>query len=114
MTRKKSAFISLILLTLFVAFQVGITMFSHVHCINGAMLVHSHPSNNNQHTHTEGQLLTLAQVSSFTGIEPTCVTLEPIIFPVLQSLEHVRDQRCVLSQYAFSFFLRAPPVVFPA
>ena len=72
--------ISLFLLTLFVAYQASIMHFSHIHFINGVMIVHSHPSTDNQHTHTEGQALTLAHISHWSGVEPTDFALDEVIF----------------------------------
>ena len=62
MSKNRYIFIPLLRLTLFVAYQASITMFAHVHYINGVTIVHSHPSADNDHTHTDGQLLTLAHV----------------------------------------------------
>lgn len=96
------------MLTLFVAFQVGITMFSHVHYINGVMIVHSHPSSDN-HIHTEGQILTLAHVSHFTGTEPVVAELAELFLPVLYTLECKRILVFCKSLYIQCIHLRAPP-----
>lgn len=109
MIGKRKHFFSLSLLTLFVAYQVGITMFSHVHYVNGVMLVHSHPSNNNQHNHTEGQILSLAMVSSFWGTEPVTVTVDTIYYSNFIAIEYEMDND-FLSDLCFTVIsLRAPP-----
>ena len=87
MLEKKKLFIPLFLLTLFVSYQVSITMFAHVHYINGVMIAHSHPSTDNQHTHSEGQILTLAQVSEWATVEPDFVTLNEVNLSVFYTLE---------------------------
>ena len=69
MLKSRYIFIPLMLLTLFLAYQASITMFAHVHYVNGVMIVHSHPSTDSEHTHTQSQILTLAQVSEWAGTE---------------------------------------------
>ena len=108
----KNIFIAVCLLALFVSYQMSITMFSHVHYINGVMIVHSHPSDDNQHDHTEMQVLTLAPAASFIGIEPTQTWIEPVILPEFTILEYKRDIDFVSSHYSSQSQLRAPPAVF--
>ena len=109
MSEKKILFIPLFLLTLFVSYQVSITMFAHVHYINGVMIVHSHPSTDNQHTHSEGQILTLAQMSEWASVEPDFVTLGEVNLSVFYTLECNRLACYVQDQYACCIALRAPP-----
>ena len=108
MQKSRHIFLPLFLLTLFLAYQVSITMFSHVHYINGVMLVHSHPSTDN-HTHTEGQLLTLSTVSSFVGIEPIMVETGDLYLSLLYTLDGNRNIRFVSAMDAQCISLRAPP-----
>lgn len=108
----KNIFIAVCLLALFVAYQMSITMFSHVHYINGVMIVHSHPSDNNQHDHTETQVITLAQAASFIGVEPAQTWIEPVILPVFNIIETDRDIDFVSSLHTSKSQLRAPPAVF--
>ena len=105
---RKQILMSLYLLGLFISFQAGITLFSHTHYVNGVMLVHSHPSSDN-HTHTEGQILTLAQVSHFTGTEPLLTESVEIILPVLYTLECKRTMALCPSFHIQCIHLRAPP-----
>ena len=109
MQKSKYIFTSLFLLVLFLAFQVSISMFSHIHYINGVMMVHSHPSTDNEHTHTEGQILTLANVSHWVGIEPVCVTLNEVSFSMYDTLECKRDFHFLGGSYTHCISLRAPP-----
>lgn len=109
MRERKYIFIPLSLLTLFVAFQTSILMFSHIHYVNGVMIVHSHPSNDAQHTHTEGQILTLAHVSHWVGIEPSCTTLGEVCLSVFDMLECKRYIHLLADKYAHCICLRAPP-----
>ena len=109
MFEKKKIFIPLFLLTLFVGYQASISMFAHVHYINGGMIVHSHPSNDNQHTHTEGQILTMAQVSEWATVEPDFVTLGEVNLSVFYTLECNRMSCYVQDKYTDCISLRAPP-----
>lgn len=101
--------VPLFLLTLFVVYQAGIMHFSHTHYINGVMIVHSHPSTNSQHTHTEGQALTLAHIAHWSGIESTFITLNEIIFEVSEVLECKRESSFLMDKHAHCICLRAPP-----
>lgn len=109
MQRRKYIFIPLFLLALFVGYQLSITAFSHVHYVNGVMIIHSHPSNDNQHTHTEGQILTLAKVSHWTGTEPVSLTIEAVNLSVFSMLECKRIFPFLQDKYAHCISLRAPP-----
>lgn len=105
---RKQIVVSLYLLLLFVSFQTGITMFTHTHYVNGVMLVHSHPSSDN-HTHTEGQILTLAQVSHFTGTEPLLAECVELFLPFLYALKCKRTSVLCPSLHIQCIHLRAPP-----
>ena len=107
----KRILIPIFLLTLFVTYQASISMFSHVHYVNGVMIVHSHPSDDSQHVHTETQIITLAQVSSFVGLEPVVTTIGQVCLPVINFLDYDRNTSFVSALHTLSFSLRAPPVV---
>lgn len=112
MLKKKHIFISLFLLSLFVAYQASITMFAHVHYVNGVMIVHSHPSTTAEHTHSESQILTLAHVAEWGGVEPSFVVLTEAVFFVCETFE-VNCQTHVLEDlFSHSISLRAPPFCF--
>ena len=74
------------LLSLFAIYYASITLFAHVHVINGVMLVHSHPFKK-AHTHTEGQLLVLQTFSVFGSLEPETLELAHVSLPLLYSLD---------------------------
>ena len=109
MWKNRYIYIPLMLLILFVTYQVSITMFAHMHYVNGVMIVHSHPSTDNEHTHTEGQILTLAQMSEWVGTEPVFVTLSEVSLSVFDTLECEREAKSLLDFYLHSISLRAPP-----
>jgi hypothetical protein len=108
--RQRGAKISLLLLSLFVSFQVCITVFGHAHQINGALLVHSHPFTKAQHNHSEGQILTLAQLSSFVGLEPVVNVLVSQLFGCVAEIRQVFHSDFHPSCTLVLRSLRAPPV----
>ena len=108
--RQRGAKISLLLLSLFVSFQVCITVFGHAHQINGALLVHSHPFTKAQHNHSEGQILTLAQLSSFVGLEPVVNLLVSQFFGCVTEIRQVFHSDFHPSCTLVLRSLRAPPV----
>ena len=109
MQRSRQLHIPMFLLTLFLAYQVSITMFSHVHYINGVMIVHSHPSADSQHTHTEGQILTMAHISSFDGVEPVSYVIADSLLPLLCTLVFDREREDLSFKIHQCISLRAPP-----
>lgn len=108
--RQRGAKVSLLLLSLFVSFQVCITVFGHAHQINGALLVHSHPFTKAQHNHSEGQILTLAQLSSFVGLEQVVNVLISQIFGCVVEIRQVFHSDFHPSCTLVLRSLRAPPV----
>lgn len=110
MLKSRYMFIPLMLLTLFLAYQTSITMFAHVHYVNGVMIVHSHPSADSNHTHTQSQILTLAQVSEWLGTEPVFVALAEVSLSVFDTLECERKSKTLLAAHSHCISLRAPPV----
>lgn len=83
-------------------------MFTHVHYLNGVMVVHSHPSKDT-HTHTEGQIITIAQVASFITTEPLQSILNDVLLPVLRYLDFNDLSELILIGYNQYHYLRAPP-----
>ena len=109
MLKSRYIFIPLMLLTLFLAYQASITMFAHVHYVNGVMIVHSHPSNDSDHSHSQSQILTLAQVSEWAGTEPVFVTLAEVSLAVFDTIECERVSRTLSDIHSHCISLRAPP-----
>ena len=109
MLKSRYIFIPLMLLTLFLAYQASITMFAHFHYVNGVMIVHSHPSTDSEHTHTQSQILALAQVSEWAGTEPVFVTLAEVPLSVFDTLECERASRNLSDIHSHCISLRAPP-----
>ncbi len=108
--RTRVARISLLLLSLFLSYQVCITMFGHVHMVGGLMLVHSHPYKTAQHTHTDGQLHTLANLSHLVGVSPTQPSLQIELFGVSVTRSYFYETDFVPAVRTEGNHLRAPPV----
>lgn len=47
---------------LFVSYISGITLFTHSHIVDASTIVHSHPFQKSEHTHTAEQLILLHQL----------------------------------------------------
>ena len=109
MSKSRYIFIPYMLLTLLLAYQASIIMFAHVHDVNGVMEVHSHPFTDSEHTHTERQMLAIAQVSEWATTEPTFVTLNDVLFPVFNTPEYEYKSCDFWDIAPHSISLRAPP-----
>lgn len=101
----------LFLLALFLTYQVSITMFTHVHIINGVMIVHSHPSSDDHHTHTAGQVITIAHIGSYQTLEPEAgVSNVTVECPLLYVLGLNTNTFRAVAPHTHCVHLRAPPV----
>lgn len=101
---------SLLLLSLFLSYQVCITVFGHVHMVGSSMLVHSHPYKTAQHTHTDGQLHTLAQLSHLVGVSPQQPSFRAELYGVSVVRSLFREMAVPLAAHTEGNHLRAPPV----
>ena len=88
MSKRRYIVAPLLLLALFLTYQVSITLFTHVHIVNGVMIVHSHPSSEKHHTHTTGQVISIAHLSTIQTLEPGGQTEMTVFRPVLYVLEY--------------------------
>ena len=52
------------------------------------MIVHSHPSSEKHHTHTTGQVISIAHLSTIQTLEPGGQTEMTVFRPVLYVLEY--------------------------
>lgn len=76
---------ALCLATLFAAYYATTALFTHVHVVNGVMLVHSHPFSHS-HSHSDGQTLALHFLSTFSSLEPGHTEVETPDLHLLYSL----------------------------
>lgn len=84
-------------------------MFAHVHIVNGVMLVHSHPSANQHHTHTVGQVITIAHLSTLQTLEAEGAVVMAVFRPVLYVLKGPSVLSCALLRPTSTVLGRAPP-----
>ena len=107
--RRIKELIPLLLLGLYLSYQAGATMFTHVHYINGERVVHSHPSKSKKHTHTARQILLIYQLSHAQTLEASAPQRleKPALPGIVMAEEKDRDfQPQVLPLHSP---LRAPP-----
>ena len=111
MRRVKRVLSSLLLLTLFIVYQVSITMFTHVHYVNGVMIAHSHPSHG-KHTHTKTEIVVIDRLSSFHSLEADIpVNVIDPVRPLLFYVEVQPETPVVLGMHLRVLSLRAPPAI---
>lgn len=111
MRRVKRVLSSLLLLTLFTVYQAGITMFTHVHYVNGVMIAHSHPSHG-KHTHTKTEIVVIDRLSSFHSLEADIpVNVIDPVRPLLFYVEVQPETPVVLGMHLRVLSLCAPPAI---
>jgi hypothetical protein len=88
LSKRRYIIAPLLLLTLFLTYQVSITLFTHVHIVNGVMIVHSHPSSGKHHTHTTGQVISIAHLSTIHTLEAEVQAEMTVFRPLLYVLEY--------------------------
>lgn len=99
------------LLTLFMVYYATIAFYTHVHWVDGVMLVHAHPFSN-QHTHASGQAFALHLLSDFNALSADDdSSARPDLF-VFYSLLYNPDTFHVIAQHTACISLRAPPCFF--
>lgn len=101
--------VALLFLNLFLAYYAVISVYAHVHLVNGVMVVHSHPFTS-QHSHTAGQTLVLHFHTDFHSLEASAPLIvdtpfQPIF--LIDYTEHVPT--CLLPEFDSGIGLRAPP-----
>lgn len=110
MSKRRYIVAPLLLLALFLTYQVSITLFTHVHIVNGVMIVHSHPSSEKHHTHTTGQVISIAHLSTIRlwsrGADrddciPSCV----VCFGIQDKYFPRESALCAMYPFARSSFL---------
>ncbi len=108
MAKTKKTIFSLGLLTLFVMFQVSITMFTHVHYINGVMIAHSHPFHG-KHSHESSSVLVIDRLSAFQSLEISTSFCFVPNCPVLCVLDGSYEVLVPTGDQCSVTTLRAPP-----
>ena len=97
------------LLILFCCYYSGISMFSHVHIINGASVVHSHLGGTAEHDHTASQYAVIDILSHFQseGAVTPCGTASP--FFQLSESYTAYEEPSHLNEVHAVHTLRGPP-----
>ena len=101
---------ALCLATLFAAYYATTALFTHVHVVNGVMLVHSHPFSHS-HSHSDGQTLALHFLSTFSSLEPGHTEVETPDLHLLYSLPSIKNTFHAVCCCTEGMYLRAPPVL---
>ena len=107
--RKIKELIPLLLLGLYLSYEAGITMFTHVHYVNGVVVVHSHPSKSKKHSHTRGQYLLIHQLNHVQTLEvsiPVSLNMPELYYILLKEKIQIDSKQKVSLVYTL---LRAPP-----
>lgn len=97
---------------LFVSYLASITLFAHIHVVNGVTIVHSHPFKKDAaHTHTTVELLLVHFLSHFVTDGAAVVFALSIFIPFLLCLLLPLRQGIQASTFRGVVSLRAPPVI---
>lgn len=107
---KEKILLSFFLLTLFVSYQVSITVFTHIHYVNGVMVAHSHPSKDKHHTHTSSQIIVIGQLGHFQTPKAETAYIQTIEQPLLYTLIYTYQIPSVEGIHLKNLTLRAPPL----
>ncbi len=73
------------------------------------MIVHSHPSSGKHHTHTTGQVISIAHLSTIHTLEAEAQSEVTVFRPVLYVMEYKTNTFRVKVPYTQCVRLRAPP-----
>lgn len=98
------------LLTVFMAYYAIISVYAHVHVVNGVMVVHSHPFKD-KHSHPTGQTLVLHYLTHFNS--PEAGPAAEIEAPDVKLINTSYSEYVVantMPDYNSGLHLRAPPV----
>ena len=102
-------YLRILLPALFIAYLGCIIAFTHVHIVNGVMIVHSHPSSGKHHTHTTGQVISIAHLSTIHTLEAEVQAEMTVFRPLLYVLEYKINTFRAKALCAQCIHLRAPP-----
>ena len=102
-------------LLLFMGYYGGITLFPHVHDINGQRIVHSHPyagtSSHPGHQHSTQQLQLLQWLSLLTWVGVAFFV--GLFLCGYRRIHHAVTAPFIRNQYPDAYRLRGPPVACP-
>ena len=107
--RQMRKYSALILLVLFGCYYSGISMFSHVHIVNGSSLIHSHLGGGSEHNHSDSQYAVIDILSHFQseGAVDFCLVGTPFFLLSEISTRYIAPSH--LSGVCAVHSLRGPP-----
>ncbi len=87
-----------------------ISIFMHIHYVNGVAVVHTHPMcHNHGHSHSQADYFALGEYTTFSSILNEVNVLSPTLYEVEFLYSTVFNQ-FVKTLYILNISLRAPPV----
>ena len=107
----KKVLLPFFLLTLFTVYQASISMFTHVHYVNGVMITHSHPFHGT-HSHSQTSLLVIGHLSAFYSSGVDVYEVQHPMRPLLAMLRAKPATPTVKGEVIRTLSLRAPPALF--
>lgn len=109
MMNSKRAYKALFLLILFCCYYSGISMFSHVHLVNGSSIVHSHLGGGNEHSHSDSQYAVIDMLSHFQSECAADLFSDGIRFFLLSETAYSHDAPSLSESVCLALSLRGPP-----
>lgn len=109
--RRVRTYSALILLMVFCCYYSGISMFSHVHIVNGSSVVHSHLGGTAEHDHSASQYAVIDILSHFDTESAVSFCTVGSIFFQLSELCTGYYETSHLNEVQSVPALRGPPMV---
>ena len=109
---KISVFFKFLPLILFVSYYGSIILFYHAHTVNEQIIVHSHPFNNPEHSHSAAQYDLIKMLSAFSGLAALTGLLLAIQFFGKKQTPKVQPDSHTRMIYPQVWFRRGPPSIF--
>ena len=108
--RRIREYSAVILLLIFSCYYSGISLFAHVHVVNGTSVVHSHLGGGSDHNHSDSQYAVIDILSHFQS--ECAVDLSTVGTPFFQLSEScvVYEAPFVLNGVRAVLGLRGPPM----
>ena len=107
--QKLRAYAAVILVLLFSCYYSSISMFSHVHIVNGASIVHSHLGGGSEHNHSEGQYVVIDLLSNFQSEAAVDCNLIEAPYFLLTDISTDYISPSYFSENQYVHLLRGPP-----
>ncbi len=106
---ERRIFLPVAFLAIFLSYYAGISLFAHIHIVNGAVIVHSHPFAKTSHDHSDAQVLAFNQAGHFHSVKPDVSWFVFDGCHLLRELQLCYDESCHVPVHVSGIGLRAPP-----